>query len=199
MQDERRNFQRLHLTRPADGSFGDVSVRVLDVSATGALVESTTPLPAGTTGRLRFLWRGREVDIDAQVIRTVDTEVGLRLTGDTETLRSLISESAAEVLRAQQANMEGNREANVVGDETLTAASAGLRARGYVTWTLEEKGWKKRHTLLPEQPENGFTVAAGESPEQIEMLRQTWENGNEESRRMTRLLAELSSSSVREK
>ena len=102
----------------------------------------------------------------------------------------LIAISASEVLRAQQANMDGDREANVIGDQTLTSASV-LHGLGYVTWTFEEGEWRKRKSLLPDQPDNGFTVASAESPEQVEMLRQTWEKGDDEARKMTRMLAEL--------
>lgn len=112
-------------------------------------------------------------------------------------LWELISESAEELLRAQRANMEGNRESNVVGEQTLTSASAGLGASGYVVWTLTGDGWKKRRALLGDQPDDGFCVSAAEPADQVELLRQTWETGDEETRRMTRLLAELSAASVR--
>jgi hypothetical protein len=145
---------------------------------------------------LRFVWRGRVVEIQAEVTRAADSESGLHFLQDNEVLRELIAQSAAEVLRAQQANLQGNRESNLVGDETLTAASAGLRGKGFVTWTLEDKEWKKRQSLLPDQPPNGFTVSATEPPEQVEMLRLTWERGDEAARNMTRLLAELSASQL---
>ena len=45
---------------------------------------------------------------------------------------------------------------------------------------------------IHDQPENGFTVAANESEEQIQMLCRTYESGDAESRRMTRMIAELS-------
>ena len=50
--------------------------------------------------------------------------------------------------------------------------------------------------MLPDQPENGFTVSAAEPDDQVELLCQTYESGDEESRRLTRLLAELSAASV---
>ena len=199
MEDERRLHQRLYLARPIDGWFGDYPVRLIDVSATGALIENTDTSPVGARALLRFFWQGQEVEITAETIRTLDVESGLRFTEESPVLLGLIAQSAADVLRAQQANLEGDREANVIGDETLTAASAGLRGRGYVTWRLEEEGWTRRRSLLPDQPPNGFTVAATEGAEQVEMLRQTWEKGDDEARRMTRLLAEISASTVRSK
>ena len=190
--------QRLHLTRPLDGIFADLPVRVLEVNSNGALIEHATPIAHGTSGILSFKWRDHEVAIDARVVRNADTEIGLTFTRESDSLRDLIALSGAEILRAQQANVDGDREKNVIGDETLTSASV-LHGQGYVTWTLEDDGWKKRRSLLPDQPENGFTVAAAESAEQVEVLRQTWEKGDDEARRMTRMLAELSAGSVRQK
>lgn len=197
MQEDRRLYQRLHLTEPLPARFGRTKVQLVDVSATGALAESRKPIAAGSKSVLHFSWRGREVSIHAEVVRTADRESGLHFIEESAVLWELISESAEELLRAQRANMEGDRESNVVGEETLTSASAGLGASGYVVWTLTDGGWKKRRALLGDQPDDGFCVSAAEPADQVELLRQTWENGDEETRRMTRLLAELSAASVR--
>ena len=197
MQEDRRLYQRLHLTEPLPARFGKSKVRLLDVSATGALAESDKPLKLKAKGNLRFAWRGQEVAIQAEVVRTTDNESGLHFTEESAALWQLISDSAEEVLRAQRANMEGDRASNVVGEQTLTSASAGLGASGYVVWTLTPDGWKKRRALLGDQPEDGFCVSAAEPADQVELLRQTWDKGDEEPRRMTRLLAELSAATVR--
>jgi hypothetical protein len=193
-------YQRLNLTKPLDGWYGDRAVRILDVSATGAQLEMTEhELPP--QGRLRFEWRDQEVAIECETIRSNDDRAGIHFVEDSELLRHLLADSAKEVLAAQQANLDGDRARNViatddVGDETLTAASAGLRAKGWTMFTLTDKGWKRRKSMLPDQPENGFTVSAAEPDDQIELLCQTYEHGDEASRSLTRLLAELSAASV---
>lgn len=198
MDQERREYQRLALTSPLAGRFLKMKIRLLDVSATGALIESETEIATGRRGTLTFTWRKHKVKIKAEAVRTVSDQAGLKFTEDSTHLRELIAESATEVLRAQEANMEGDRMRNIIsGDETLTSASAGLRAAGYVTWTLQPEGWKRRKSLLPDQPENGFTLAASEAEDQVALLCKTYENGNEEQRRLTRLLAELSVATVR--
>ncbi len=198
MSGERREYQRLALTSPLEGKFGRIDVRLLDVSAIGALIESDVDIPIGKEGVLHFSWRSQKVKIHAQAVRTEDDFAGLRFTEDSRRLRDLITESALEVLRAQEANLEGDRHRNVIsGDETLTSASAGLRAAGFVTWTLLADGWKRRKSLLPDQPEDGFTLAASEPDDQVQLLCKTYENGDEEARRLTRLLAELSAATVR--
>lgn len=192
MNDERRIYQRLNVGRPIDAWFGDWSVRLVDVSATGALLQSDEEIPTESRGLLRFWWRNEEVELTAETVRRDDSFAGVRFLEANETLRRLIAQTATEVLRAQQANADGDRGANVIGeDETLTAASA-IKLLGFVTYTLKNGRWKKRPALRPDQPENGFTVGATEDEEQIALLCSTYESGDDEARRLTRLLAELS-------
>jgi hypothetical protein len=192
--EERREFQRLHLTRPADGWFGDYSLRLLDVSAKGALVEHENDIPPGARALLRFFWRGTEVELMAETVRYEDGRSGLAFVERNDLLISLIEQSANELLRAQEANALGLRDMNVIGgDETLTAASAGVHSDRLEVWTLSEDGtWSHRAALLPDHPENGFTVSSAESPEQVELLRRNFESGDAEGRRIIRMLAELS-------
>ncbi len=192
MTDERRAYQRLTLSEPLDGWFGDFAVRLVDVSASGAQVEHDEPIPDDARALLRFFWRGREVEILAQTARPVHTNrMGLRFLEENDTLRMLIATSAADVLRALEANARGDRGANVVGDETLTSAWRG-HATGYVRWELAEGQWTRHPAHEPDQPANGFTISASESEDQVALLRRTYEAGDAKARRLTRMLAELS-------
>lgn len=195
---ERRKFQRLYLTKPLKGRFGNRPVNLVDVSATGALIEDGGNIPVGQKKNLRFTWRKKKVMIKAETVRTKQGRAGLRFLENSKQLRRLIKESATEMLRAQQANMEGNREENVVGDDTLTAASTGiLGKKGYMVYNLEQGVWTKRGALIAEQPPNGFTVSAAEPEDQVALLCDAYQRGDEEARRMTRLLAELSVATVK--
>lgn len=192
MNDERREHQRLNLIRPIDGWFGDWAVRLLDVSAKGALVESEEELPDDARALLRFWWRGEELEVLAQTARRVDARTGLSFVDESTELRRLIADSAAELLRAQEANATGDRPANVIDHEaTLTAASFSLLT-GFVTWIFRDGKWKRRAAIVPDQPEDGFTISAGEPEDQVALLRETYESGDTEARRMTRMFAELS-------
>lgn len=196
MTDERRQYQRLNLLRPVDGWFGDWSVRLLDVSATGALIEADEPLPDDARGLLRFWWRGEELELLAQTARRNDSRTGLKFVEASDDLRRLIADSATELLRAQEANARGERNANSIDtDATLTAASMSLLT-GFVTWVFRDGRWKQKMSLLPDQPPDGFTIAVGEPEEQVELLRATYENGDSEARRLTRMFAELSVSAA---
>ena len=95
------------------------------------------------------------------------------------------------MLRALEANARGDREANVIGEETITSAWR-QPATGFVRWIFSASGWKTERSLLPDQPPDGFTIAAGEADHQVQLLCRTYEGGDTEARRLTRMLAELS-------
>lgn len=191
MSDERRHFQRLTLTRPLDGWFGDFSVRLIDVSATGALIEFDEPIPMDARALLRFWWRGEEVEVMAETARTLDSRAGMRFLEENDALIRLIAGSATEMLLALEANARGDREANFVGDETITAAWK-RPASGFVRWILGSAGWASEQSPDADQPPDGFTIGAGEPEDQVAMLCRTYESGDAEARKLTRMLAELS-------
>ena len=193
MSDERRAHQRLTLVEPLDGWFGDFAVRLIDVSASGAQIEHDEPIPDDARALLRFYWRGQEVEILAETARTIQSNrVGVKFLEDNDTLRTLLASSAADVLRAIEANARGDRGQNIVGDETLTSAWR-RPASGFVQWTFDdERGWRAVASDGPDQPENGFTISAAEEDDQVEILCRTYESGDAEARRLTRMFAELS-------
>lgn len=192
MSEERRAFQRLTLREPLDGWFGDYAVRLVDVSASGAQLEHDEPIPAEAHGLLRFWWRGAELEILAKTARTIhENRTGVQFVEESEHLKEQIAASAAELLRAIEANARGDRDANVIGDETLTAAARTL-ATGFVRWTLSMDGWSGKLSTDSHQPEHGFTISASEPDDEVAMLRRTYESGDAESRHLTRMLAEMS-------
>jgi hypothetical protein len=194
MSDERRAFQRLNLTEPVDGAFGGVPLRIVEVSARGVLALVDEELQPGARGGIHFHWRGEDVDAAAAVVWCEEGRAGFRLDDVPELLRRLIEESVTELLRAQEANAAGDRHANVIDfDDTLTAASTRFPvADVFVTYTVRDGAWTRRTSLLPDQPPDGFTVWQSEPAEHVELLCRTFEHGDAETRRLTRLFAELS-------
>ena len=194
MIDERRAFQRLNLTRPVDGAFGGVPLHIVEVSARGVLASTDEPLQRGARGIVRFQWRGETVEAGAAVVWCEEGRAGFRFDEVPELLRRLLEESVTELLKAQEANAGGDRAANVIdGDETLTSASRRFPiADVFDIYTVDGGVWTRRTSLLPDQPPNGFTISPSEPPEHVELLCRTFERGDAETRRLTRLFAELS-------
>ena len=195
MTDERRVYQRLTLVEPLDGWFGDFAVRLIDVSATGALIESDEVIHADARALLRFYWRGREIEVLSETARAMERRSGLKFVEDCEELRHVLAQSATEMLVALEANARGEREANVIGDETLTSAWH-RPASGFVRWIFNDGTWRSEDSASPEQPPDGFTIAAGEPIDQVSLLCNTYESGDTEARRLTRMFAELSVANV---
>ncbi len=183
---------RLNLTRPVDGWFGDFFVTLIDVNSDGATVLHGDAIPEGRA-LLRFTWRGSDLEITAEIDSGSDGRSTLRFVEESAELRQAIDASGDELLRAQVANLRGDREKNVIGEETLTSASLGaLGMLGFIVFRLTPDGWQQTRSLLRDQPEDGFTVLADEPQEQIDMLCRTYESGDEETRKTMRSIAELS-------
>jgi hypothetical protein len=191
--EERREYQRLNLTKSIDAWFGDFDVLLVEISAGGAKIVHDEEIAINARGLLRFTWRGRDFEILSQITRSDGARSGLHFLEADEEFTMMVGQWANEVRLAQEANASGNRAANVVGDETLTAASAGARAlSGFLQYRLTPNGWKCQRALLPDQPDDGFTVSANESQEQIDILCKTYESGDPEAKKMTRMIASLS-------
>lgn len=206
-QEERRRFQRLDLTAPVAASFDGADVELIEIGLVGALIRHAGPLEAGRSGHLRFAWEGNELTFECRVVRTEPPgehagewfrsglEVLAGIGVSSQRLRDLIAEHVGRVVAAQEANALGLRELNRIDpDHTLTALGSARRANesGFITWRLREAGWKRIPSLLPDQPADGFTVAAWEEEEQIARLRKAYEDADEEGRQFLRMLAELS-------
>ena len=66
------------------------------------------------------------------------------------------------------------------------------RSRGFISFRLKGDSWWRVPTDSPNQPPDGFTVASYEDDEELETLCHTYEQADEEGRRLIRLVAELS-------
>ena len=75
----------------------------------------------------------------------------------------------------------------VDADDTLKGKQAG-----FVTYYMEEGAWRKARSLLPDQPDAGFTVAVGEDEEEMALLCQSYEDADSEGMRLIKMFAELS-------
>ena len=222
--EEKRAFQRLQLAEPIPASLNESYAMLLDLGVAGALVEHTFPVEVGARASLKFKHEGRAIEMECEVVRSTSpqplptgvipfpaVDIGplnyqsgvrfLRALGDSEeALRMMLTDHVARILQAQQANAMGDRGANLIdGDATITRLGAAKRGSdsGFLVFRLTPTGWKKATALLPEQPKDGFTVAAFEDEEHLENLCRAYESADPEGRRLIRLMAELSLSEAR--
>lgn len=195
---ERREFQRLSLPARLRAEFGNASVHVLEIGVTGARLEHDEPLPVGERRTLRFDWEGERLELEAEVVRSASPSAApaasRRQSGVAfaaaqpevaDSLRGLLARAVLQ--RLGERRLEAPALDFADADDTLRPGDAR-----FVTWTREEGIWRKRRSFLPDQPDDGFTVAASEDREELQRLCRTWEQADAEGRRLLRLFCELS-------
>ena len=205
LPEDRRQFQRLNLTKPILAIARDASALILDLGITGALIEHYGTANPGERLRLAFRWKGDDIEFDCEVAHSVvvrapagdgehvASHTGLRFmkaTGNSsELLKDLIATFVGHVLAAQKANAAG-----AVADNLLEQLGHARRTRttGYVTYRLKDGTWWRIPTQSPVQPKDGFTIAAYEDEEEVQMLCSSYAAADDEGRRLIRMVAELS-------
>lgn len=200
--DERRRFDRVTPVQRIRGAMGTVPVFVLDVSLAGVRVAHQDPLPTiGQTAPLKFEWEGRRFSGVAEVRRT-KVEKPARSQFEKPLYHSglfLVSKDATsdaiirDIIQACYERAMDEQRANAEGIPAVAASSIQTgKGDNFIRCELRASGWVKSETKDPQQPANGFTVSANETPAKIAMLCRTWEIGDAEARRLIRTFAGLS-------
>lgn len=208
--DDRRRFQRLRLSKPILAVMRHHNALVLDVGMNGAFIEHYGVVNPGDRFNLAFRWQGEDIEYVCEVARSsivrspggdLNNEVshtGVRFiepVGESEDrLQDLIATFIGRVLAAQKANASGDAtDASILAQIGEARRS---RTRGFVSYRLRDGKWWRIPTGSAKQPLDGFTVAAHEDEDELETLCHAYEHGDEETRSMIRLVAELSTMSV---
>ncbi|HEX7828123.1 MAG TPA: PilZ domain-containing protein [Thermoanaerobaculia bacterium] len=207
---DRREFQRLKLSKPILGTLGSVNALVLDIGMAGAFVEHYGTAAPGDQLDLTFRWQGEEVKFRCEVVRSNVvkqpggdgkndlSQSGLRFreaVGDSgEKLQDLIANFVGRILAAQKANAAGESAGHSAGETILATIGQARRSRshGFISYRLKDGRWWRLPGDSPVQPADGFTVGAHEDEDEIETLCRAFEQADDEGRRLIRLVAELS-------
>ena len=196
----KRRFERIHFEHPIEARLTDSPVRVLDLAIGGARVTTDFRVAPGSTQQLRIDWEGKTIRLTSTATRctllTFATggekstyDVGLRivetLDDSDQMMRELIHSYVMKALDEQRANWEG-----------IPPLGPYVHLEGksdhYRRCELKNGVWQVTPTKRPEQPLDGFTVSAEVPPHYIDLLCETYEMTDNEGRRLTRVLAELS-------
>jgi hypothetical protein len=196
-----RQFERIHFEHPIPARLGDAQVRVLDLAIGGGRLLGSTKVIPGAPRELRIDWQGKTIHLKCLVTRCIlltfatgqdqvsTYDIGLRIVesiGDSDkVMRELIAAFVMKALDEQRANWEG-----------IPPVGPYVHIEGKTTryrrCELLNGDWKISATTRPEQPLTGFTVSAEVAPHYIDMLCKTYLATDDEGRRLTRILAELS-------
>jgi hypothetical protein len=199
---DRRRFEHLTLPKPIPARFGSEKVFILDLSINGARVAHQRTHLATSSEMLRFEWQGSELAFESEVLRTSSdaTKIGITtvwesglffleaIGGSDGMIRDLLADQILRVLDERKANARG------IPPIAATYVKTGGREGGYIIWRLAAGQWRSSPSEKPDQPQDGFTVSARESQEQVQMLCETYVNSDFEGRKMIRKMAELATS-----
>jgi len=196
----KRQFERIHFEHPIPGVLTGHAVAVLDLAIGGARLLGTFKVIPASAQELRIDWQGKSILLKGTVTRCVlqvfgtgtkesTYDIGLRIVesvGDSDKImRELIGYFVTKALDEQRANWEG---IPPMGPYVHLEGKSGR----YRRCELLDGQWKVSPTTRPEQPLNGFTVSAEVPPHYLDMLVETYAKTDDEGRRLTRILAELS-------
>lgn len=197
----KRQFERVHFEHPIPARLSGQPVALLDLAIGGARLLGTTRVQPASMHDLRIDWEGQAILLKCTVTRCViqvfaakqdqksTYEIGVRITesvGDADRLmHNLIGTFVLKAIDEQRANWNGVPPA---GPYVHVEGKSGKYRR--CQWFNGD--WQISETTKPEQPVNGFTVSAEVPPRYLQMLCKTYEKTDEEGRRLTRILAELS-------
>ena len=190
---ERRRFERLRVREIVPTYIGRAAGTLVDLSASGARVRHTSPLALGTRARLTFVWNGRQFAAIAEVLASRVVSLGSPTRFDSR-LRFVFVPAQSERVLARALVDIGDRDlrtwvANLHGwEDHASRAEEPPPEAAFVRCRFGYGRWEQKWTQDPTQPEEGFTVPASVEPGEIDTLRRTYEQSDEEGRSMMRLL-----------
>lgn len=205
---DRREFQRLKLTKPILGSMDGTNALILDLGMAGAMLEHHGAVQSGHRFQLKFRWQAEDITFLCEVVRTtVEREPGgdgksivshtgvqfVEALGDSATrLHDLLINFVGRIVDAQRANAAG--EPTAAGAALLASLGAARQKRthGLVSYRLKGSQWWRVPTESKRQPEDGFTVPAWEDEAELDRLCRTYESSDDDGRNLIRLVADLS-------
>jgi PilZ domain len=199
--EDRRRFHRIHLDSPLSAFLRDVPVSLVDLSLTGARIVSDARFSPGADTKLVFDWNEHHARVTCSVVRcTLFTfakapgekslyQTGLKFTETIDdadrVVRELIASYVIRALEEQKANAKGL---------PPLGPYAFITGKGdrYKRCELVEGKWRRADTTRAEQPEHGFTISADVAPYYVDLLCETYQMADEEGKRLTQTLAQLS-------
>jgi hypothetical protein len=209
LRDDRREFQRLKLSKPILATMGTSNVLILDIGIAGAFLEHFGTATAGDQFPLTFRWQSADVTFLCEAVRStivrlpggdgksVASHTGVRFlepVGDARArLQDLITTFVGRILVAQRANAAGEKPESAGATILARLGEARrMRSRGYINYHYDGVAWWRVPATTSLQPPDGFTVGDFEDAEELETLCRTYEAADEEGRHLIRMVAELS-------
>jgi hypothetical protein len=195
----------LRIAHPISAHLAGSPVTILDLRPGFALLEHLQRYPASARKLLAFQWQDADIAVETEYYRLNEEfwdgdvkgfvyESELRLV-DAGQLETLIAAYDRRIAGARVANREGEFDKNIVENGAILSDLGGGRREavpGYISFRYRNHFWEEVHTNSPEQPPDGFTVPAYETPEKLRLLCLAYEETDDQGRKMLREFAALS-------
>ncbi len=176
-------------------------VSVIDASVTGFRIAHESRIVPMPTRRISVEWDGRTMEFGCVVARSTLHSLGqkpgeksvyhsgihvLEGVGESDQiLRDMIEQRVVRALDEMKANAHGI--------PPMSAYTVHVEKTDRFRRCEKVDGvWRKSDTPNRQQPKDGFTVAADVDPHHIDVLCKLYDSTNEEGKRLTKILAELS-------
>ena len=195
----------LRLAKPIPARLGDEAVLMLDLGPAGALLSGRCSYDAGTEHELVFAEGGIRVKVQclitgvAEHLLPPDVDLLVRFLSESDALSEFIRLYEEQIHRAEEANAEGDVAHNVIdGDRTLSdLGSAAQSKEMFLRCQFSAGRWRREVTATRDQPPDGFTIAASETEDQVQLLQLAYEESDARERQLLREFAAASLSSNR--
>ena len=209
MHDDRREFQRLRLSKPILATMRGSNALILDVGVAGAFLEHYGTAEPGEKLELAWRWQGGDISFPCEVAHSTQvrkpggdgesivSHTGVRFIAPSgeaqERLQQMITSYIGTILAAQKANASGTgRDSAGANILARLGEARRMRSRGYVSFRFKDDMWWRIPTQSAHQPADGFTIGPYEDEDEIEVLCRTYEQADEEGRGLIRMIAEIS-------
>ncbi len=195
----------LRLAKPIPAKLGHEAVLMLDLGPAGALLSGRCSHAAGTEQDLAFADGESRIRLRclitgvAEHLLGPDTDLLVRFAERSAALEDFIARYEDQIRRAETANADGDAARNVVdGDRSLSDLGSAARTYGtYLRYRLNAGAWSREVTATADQPPDGFTIAASETEDQLQLLRLAYEESDDHERRLLREFAAASVTAAR--
>lgn len=204
----RRGSERYPLPKPVAATYGGFAAKLVEFSLTGCRIEHVDRITPRVSLPLKFSWRGKEVKIQATLVRAEMKPVngkigyfsGLEFCQSIDDAPAIARDIVQWFVDAAAAKQEPEP-ASVVDAAPAPEAvpflpddaeveevdeEAELLSMPYLQCIFTGREWQKVYVDKPVQPAEGFTIVAPANEKEADVLCRAYEKATPDARRAMR-------------
>lgn len=193
---ERREFQRLRLREPIAARFDGSDVMLVELGVLGGRAELAQRMPTGSAATLAIADLSLSFDAivvyegESSAMSALPYQIGIRFLAAVDSsnvkLRRVLAELVQQEIELARRFAAPAATLSFDPDETAMRLPAP-----FIAYRFENGTWHRRGVFVPTQPDSGFTLPDSVPFDEARQLSASYEESDEEGRRLIRLFAEL--------